>query len=123
MHPLGDVKQRTRIALSALDREKCVVITRGEACGACAEVCATRALRMEPLQPGLFTGAAPGLTAPVLDPEYCIGCGGCFHVCPAEPRAFVVTGVTPQVVTPGIRPSDSEEENADIPVWSGDFPF
>jgi len=117
---LRNLKQRTRIGLSALDRTKCVVITRGEACGACAEVCAPRALRMEPLNPG-----SP-LTAPVLDSEYCIGCGGCFHVCPAEPRAFEVTGVTPQVLTPGIRPSDPEDDDAGqgIPVLGDDeFPF
>jgi ferredoxin len=63
------------------------------------------------------------LTAPVLDPEYCIGCGGCFHVCPAEPGAFEVTGVTPQVSTPGIRPSVSEVGGKGIYVSGEDFPF
>jgi ferredoxin len=114
---LGGMKERTRVGLSALDRKKCVVITKGESCGACAEVCAPRALRMEPLGPGST------LTAPVLDPEYCIGCGGCFHVCPAEPRAFVVTGVTPQVLTPGIRPSSPEEDSIGVPVVGDGFPF
>ena len=119
LHPLHGEKQRTRIGLSELDREKCVVVTRGESCGACAEVCPTHALRMEYLAPESL------LTAPVFDPEYCIGCGGCFNVCPAEPRAFVVTGVSPQTRTPGIRPAESQKEETPPGVFtSGDeFPF
>ena len=113
------MKQRTRIGLSVLYIGRCVVLTNGEACGACAEVCAPRALTMEPLEPGST------LTKPVLDEEYCIGCGGCLHVCPAEPRAFVITGVTPQTSTPGIRPSDTEEDDAaqGVYVSGDDFPF
>ena len=110
------MKQLTRIGISALDSTRCVVITRGEACGACAEVCPPRALRMEPLEAGSH------LTAPVFDEAYCIGCGGCFHVCPAEPNAFEVTGVTPQILTPGMRPSGTEDYEAE-PFSGGDFPF
>jgi ferredoxin len=120
LHPLGEEKRRTRIGLSELTRARCVVITRGQSCGACAEVCPTHALRMEPLN-----GDAV-LTAPVFDSAYCIGCGGCFNVCPAEPRAFVVTGVTPQVLTPGVRAAEPEEEESLPPVPAGagdDFPF
>jgi ferredoxin len=74
---------------------------------------------MEPL------GGGSSLTVPVFDAEYCIGCGGCFHVCPAEPRAFVVTGVTPQVLTPGVRPPDPEDGGAfSLPAGAdGEFPF
>jgi formate hydrogenlyase subunit 6/NADH:ubiquinone oxidoreductase subunit I len=113
------MKQRTRIALSALDRTKCVVITRGQYCGACAELCPTRALRMVPIEPG------SSLTEPVYEEEYCIGCGGCFHICPAEPNAFEMTGVTPQTLTPGIRPTDPEEydESHGAPFTGGEFPF
>ncbi|MDR2175392.1 MAG: 4Fe-4S binding protein, partial [Synergistaceae bacterium] len=118
LHLPGEDKRRTRIGLSELIRPRCVVITRGQSCGACAEVCPTHALRMEPL------GGNEALTAPVFDSAYCVGCGGCFNVCPAEPRAFVVTGVTPQTLTPGIRAAAPEEEN--IPPSLGmddDFPF
>ncbi|MCL2009762.1 MAG: 4Fe-4S dicluster domain-containing protein [Synergistaceae bacterium] len=113
------MKQRTRIALVALHVSRCVALTKGEACGACAEVCAARALKMKPIN------SDSPLTMPVLEPEYCIGCGGCFHVCPVEPRAFVITGVTPQVSTPGMRPSVEEEENTSQGgFFSGDgFPF
>ena len=113
------MKQRTRIALSALNRTRCVVIRNGEACGACAEVCPTRAVRMVPIEAGSL------LTAPVFDEQYCIGCGGCFHACPAEPNAFKVTGVTPQILTPGIRPTDAEEDDEShvIPFSGDEFPF
>jgi ferredoxin len=116
LRSLGADKRRTRIGLSELTRARCVVITLGQSCGACAEVCPTHALRMEPLN-------GTSLTAPVFDPIYCIGCGGCFNVCPADPRAFVVTGVTPQLLTPGIRAAAPEE---DVPSPLGideDFPF
>jgi ferredoxin-type protein NapF len=117
LRPLGGDKQRTRIGLSELTRARCVVITRGESCGACAEVCPTHALRMEPLSAG-----SP-LTAPVFDAEYCIGCGGCYNVCPAEPRAFVVRGVTPQILTPGIRPAQEEPGESPPAFVGSDFPF
>jgi ferredoxin len=81
---------------------------------------------MEPLGMEPLSGGS-SLTVPVFDAEYCIGCGGCFHVCPAEPRAFVVAGVTPQLLTPapGIRPADPAEESV-LPLPAGvgdDFPF
>ena len=110
-----DEKQRTRIALSDFTRANCVVVTRRQSCGACAEVCPTHALRMVSL------GDGSPLTVPVFDAEYCIGCGGCFNVCPAAPKAFAVRGISPQVPTPGMRPS---EEESPLPVVTGDdFPF
>ncbi|MDR2529225.1 MAG: 4Fe-4S binding protein [Synergistaceae bacterium] len=109
-------KRRTRIALSTFTRSNCVVITRGESCGACAEVCPTRALRMVP------NGS---LTVPEFDVKYCIGCGGCLNVCPAEPKAFVARGVSSQTSTPGMRPTLPEEsaETLFLPSTNGDFPF
>jgi ferredoxin len=112
-----DKKQKTRIALSDFTRANCVVVTRQQSCGACAEVCPTHALRMVPL------GDGSPLTVPVFDAEYCIGCGGCFNVCPAIPKAFVVTGISPQVSTPGMRPSEDEEFESPLPVVTDDFPF
>ncbi|MDR2523911.1 MAG: 4Fe-4S dicluster domain-containing protein [Synergistaceae bacterium] len=112
-------KQRTRIALSEFTRPNCVVITRAQSCGACAEVCPTRALRMAPL------GDDSPLTVPKFDAEYCIGCGGCLNVCPAEPKAFVMRGVSPQPATPGMRPTLPEEsaETPPLPSADGGFPF
>ncbi|MDR1730655.1 MAG: 4Fe-4S binding protein [Synergistaceae bacterium] len=120
LRPFHDAeeKRRTRIALSDLHRKNCVVITRRESCGACAEVCPTHALRMEPLKDG------SNLTAPVFDPLYCIGCGGCLQVCPALPKAFAVRGVAVQVRTPGMRPGEDDDEGLpSLPASGDDFPF
>lgn len=65
----------------------CVVVTDWTECGACAEHCPTRAVRMVPWE--------AGLTLPELDPEVCVGCGACEHVCPVAPvRAIQVDGHT-----------------------------
>ncbi|MDR1534279.1 MAG: 4Fe-4S dicluster domain-containing protein [Planctomycetota bacterium] len=81
--PLGlDRKRRTRIGRTILLLERCVVVTRGTACGACAEVCPTHAVIMVPGE----GEALPG--RPDFAPGPCIGCGACYHVCPASPRAF-----------------------------------
>jgi ferredoxin len=112
-----DEKHRTRIALSSLLFENCVVKTRNEACGACAEVCPSRAVRMAAYpEPGFAY-----LTRPVFDEQYCIGCGACLVVCPAEPKAFKLTAVPAQSLTPGIRPSDEGQGGLYNP--ADDFPF
>ncbi|MDR3165741.1 MAG: 4Fe-4S dicluster domain-containing protein, partial [Synergistaceae bacterium] len=99
-----DEKRRTRVGASSLDFMKCVVKTKGESCGACAEVCPTRAVRMVPYQ----ESNAPGLTKPEFDENYCIGCGACLVVCPADPKAFALRGVSVQTLTSGIRPTEEE---------------
>jgi polyferredoxin len=111
-------KHTTRIALSSLDFELCVVNTKHESCGACAEVCPTHALRMIPYEePGI-----PWLTKPVFEEAYCVGCGACLVACPARPNAFTILPVREQTATPGIRPSDQTEETF-VYDPSADFPF
>ncbi|MDR1915016.1 MAG: 4Fe-4S binding protein [Synergistaceae bacterium] len=114
-------KRRTRIAVSELILPRCVVVTKRQACGACAEVCPTRALRMV-----AYESSASGLTIPVFEEEFCIGCGACFCVCPAEPRAFVMNSVPIHTLTPGIRPTtDVDEEAPSVRPMTkdSDFPF
>ncbi|MDR3332882.1 MAG: 4Fe-4S dicluster domain-containing protein [Synergistaceae bacterium] len=110
-------KRMTRVALSRLDLSKCVVVTKSQACGACAEVCPTRALRMEPY------GGRPGLTIPVFEEEYCIGCGACLYACPAQPKAFTIEGAAAQTLTPGMRPTLEEDEGLPALPDTDDFPF
>ena len=116
-HLGAEEKRRTRVALSALYLDRCVVVEKSQACGACAEVCPTRALVMEP-----YGGADSGLTIPVFAEEYCIGCGACLYACPAEPRAFTLQPLAVQTLTPGIRPTDGSEDLPQLP-GGDDFPF
>ena len=113
-----DEKHRTRIALSELTIGNCVVTNKHQACGACAEVCPTHALHMVPYE----ASGRPGLTIPVFDEEYCIGCGACRFVCPATPIAFAIAPVGEQSRTPGVK----ETHGGDVPALPGgdaDFPF
>lgn len=121
IQPLSaDEKRRTRVAFSRLTLDRCVVLDKGRACGACAEVCPTRALVMRP-----YGEADAGLTAPDFDEQYCIGCGACLVACPAEPSAFAMEPVRVQTLTPGIRPSSDAEGLPPLPTLPGehDFPF
>lgn len=113
-------KRRTRVATSELFLDRCVVVEKSQACGACAEVCPTRALRMEPYDADY---SDKNLTIPVYDEPYCIGCGACLFACPAEPRAFVMHPAAVQTLTPGMRPT--METDTSLPTLPGTdgFPF
>jgi ferredoxin len=64
----------------------CVVKTKGTSCGACNEHCPTQAVHMVPWE--------KGLTLPQVEPDLCIGCGGCEYICPVRPhRAIIVKGL------------------------------
>ena len=55
----------------------------GTDCGACSEHCPTQAVHMVP-----YEGT---LTIPQVNPDLCIGCGGCESICPVRPmRAIII---------------------------------
>lgn len=84
-------KQLLRIGMAELTLPLCVVISEETDCGACSEVCPTGALSMEE--------DVSGKRIPVLDPDFCIGCGSCEFACPVRPiRAVLVHPVSLQVV-------------------------
>ena len=70
-------KQVTQIGIAQFDQSLCIVHTDNTSCGACAEHCPVKAVRMEP-----YKGS---LTLPRMYPEICIGCGGCESICPVRP--------------------------------------
>ncbi|MBF0206534.1 MAG: 4Fe-4S binding protein [Oligoflexia bacterium] len=89
-HPLF-IKKRIRIGLASFNPERCIVRTKKEDCGACAEHCPTGAVVTIPY------GEKLELLHPQFTAEKCIGCGGCEYICPARPqRAFNVAAVETQ---------------------------
>jgi len=81
-----DEKHLTQIGRVVFLKEICVVYTHKRSCGACSEHCPTQAVAMVPYM--------NGLTIPKIDPDLCIGCGGCEYICPIRPyRAIYVEGI------------------------------
>lgn len=77
-------KKITQVGIATFMINRCIVHTEGTDCGACSEHCPTQAVHMIPYGEGT-------LTIPQVEPELCIGCGGCESICPVNPhRAIVV---------------------------------
>lgn len=87
IQPLTVEERRTvRTGTAEFFQDRCVVKTKGTSCGACNEHCPTQAVHMVPWK--------GNLTIPEIDPELCIGCGGCEFICPVRPdKAIVVNGL------------------------------
>jgi ferredoxin len=87
IQPITVEERRTvRTGTAEFFQDRCVVKTKGTSCGACNEHCPTQAVHMVPWK--------NGLTIPEVDPELCIGCGGCEFICPVRPdKAIVVNGL------------------------------
>ena len=78
-------KHRTQMGRVVFVEDICIVHTEGTNCGACSEHCPTQAVKMVPYK--------DGLTIPLIDPDICVGCGGCEFICPVRPyRAIYVEG-------------------------------
>ncbi|MEI6388734.1 MAG: 4Fe-4S binding protein, partial [Spirochaetota bacterium] len=83
-------KKQSRLGRSLLALDLCIVKTKKTNCGACAEHCPSGALTMVRPAPGPGAGSLP---EPVIDEDYCIGCGACETVCPSKPdKAILVEG-------------------------------
>ncbi|MDR2804557.1 MAG: 4Fe-4S dicluster domain-containing protein [Dysgonamonadaceae bacterium] len=92
-------KQITQIGIAQFEQNLCVVYTDNTSCGACAEHCPVKAVRMEP-----YKGS---LTLPHLYPELCVGCGGCESICPVRPIRAI--NVMPSAVHGHALPPQEEE--------------
>lgn len=76
-------KATTQVGIATFFINRCIVKTEGTDCGACSEHCPTQAVHMIP-----YEGT---LTIPKVNPDLCIGCGGCESICPVRPmRAILI---------------------------------
>ena len=99
-------KQMTQIGHVVFAREICVVHADNTNCGACAEHCPTQAVTMAP-----YKG---GLTIPVINPDICVGCGGCEYICPTRPsKAIYVEGNAAHIRRGAIDALPKEEKKID----------
>lgn len=80
-------KNLNQMGVVQLYLENCIVYTDETSCGACSEHCPTQAVHMVHYK--------DSLTIPQIEPEICVGCGGCEYICPAKPwKAIFVEGLT-----------------------------
>jgi ferredoxin len=110
--PVGSVEKKTlQIGKTTFVKENCVVETEKTECGACAEHCPTKAVKMVPYG---------NLHLPEIKNEYCVGCGACEHACPTIPyKAIYVEGnKTHQVAQK--RPEKKIKGEVNL---KSDFPF
>ncbi|MBN1302255.1 MAG: 4Fe-4S binding protein [Melioribacteraceae bacterium] len=78
-------KKIVQIGKARFIKDNCVVETQKTNCGACAEHCPTKAVRMVEYK--------DNLKIPELTDEICIGCGACEFACPTIPyKAIYVDG-------------------------------
>lgn len=76
-------KATTQVGVAHFFINRCIVHTENTDCGACSEHCPTQAVQMVPYQ--------GTLTIPHVNPDLCIGCGGCESICPVRPmRAIII---------------------------------
>jgi ferredoxin len=122
-----DDKHRVQLGQVEFIEDNCVVVTDLTACGACAEHCPTKAVRMVAYQPpdsapSDLPDASANLTIPELDQAICVGCGACEYACPTRPhRAIYVRGETVH----GVAEPPPAEPLPELPAATGDaaFPF
>lgn len=76
-------KRELQVGVATFFMGRCIVKTEETDCGACSEHCPTQAVHMVP-----YKGT---LTIPEVNPDLCVGCGGCESICPVRPmRAIIV---------------------------------
>ncbi|MFO1433974.1 MAG: 4Fe-4S binding protein [Candidatus Competibacteraceae bacterium] len=76
-----ETKQSTQLGIAQFLRDRCIVYTDKTACGACAEHCPTKAVRMVPYE--------RNLTIPEVREALCVGCGACEYACPVRPQRAI----------------------------------
>lgn len=106
LHPISvEEKKSLQVGIATFFINRCIVKTDGTDCGACSEHCPTQAVHMIP-----YKGT---LTIPQVNPDLCVGCGGCESICPVRPmRAIIVKANT--VHQSIVLPEEEEVENVEV---------
>lgn len=82
----GLSKKLVQLGKSKFIKDNCVVYTQKTDCGACAEHCPTKAVKME-------LDIEISKKAPKINEDICIGCGACEYACPTIPyKAIYIEG-------------------------------
>lgn len=98
-------KKSLQVGIATFFINRCIVKTEGTDCGACSEHCPTQAVHMVP-----YEGT---LTIPVVNPDLCVGCGGCESICPVRPmRAIIVKANTEHKHI--VLPEEEEVKNVEV---------
>lgn len=107
--PLTPVeKSKVQTGTAQCSHQKCIIITKGENCAACAEHCPTGAIMM-------VSKNVNQKKRPVVKKELCVGCGACEYACPVFPeKAIVVTPLAihqaAQLIEASPETQNTEEE-------------
>lgn len=106
-------KKLIQIGKVILIKDNCVVYTQKTDCGACAEHCPTKSVRME-------IDDDVKLRAPFITQELCIGCGACEYICPTIPYKSIY--VESNQIHLAAKPPEKIEAKPSFEV-EDDFPF
>jgi ferredoxin len=103
LKPLSvEEKRKVQIGRVEFIAKNCIVFKHKTDCGACDEHCPTKAITMKEWK------GRPGLYFPTVNPDMCIGCGGCEYVCPESPKAMVIRPLS--VHGEAVPPKEDKQE-------------
>lgn len=108
-----DNKKLIQLGVAKFVKENCIVYSQGTDCGACAEHCPTKAVKM-------VLDIEVNKKAPVINEEICIGCGACEYACPTKPYKSIFIESNP-IHKLAQKPKEDElKEKVDL---KEEFPF
>jgi len=96
-------KQKIKIGLAYIDRNRCLPWAYSRNCIVCEEHCPTpkKAIWLEEAEVNNLTGEKLTVKQPRVDPELCIGCGICEAKCPVRAPAAVRLSSVGETRNPG----------------------
>ncbi len=106
-------KKQIQMGKAKFEKENCVVYTQKTDCGACAEHCPTKAVKM-------VLDIEVNKNAPLVTDEICVGCGACEFACPTKPYKAIYIEGNP---IHKIAEKPKEEELDEVIDHKEDFPF